>query len=348
MAGSFDHPTEELQAARQDLKDLVTTLYRRLDELEEVEDDFELDPDKNIIDNFTFKQKMRCEPCKIQFDAWSEIDLHNATHHAHQPGDQRCCTVCGAAFESWQERDTHMLMQHPLDSNTTPAPTVPGKINAMWCCSLCSDSKHYVDQDHWRKHFKYFHTKYMGNRINNWMVTQCDIKGRGIVYDANAKLECTLCEKIFPYNPDIFNFDLAHGYLKCHVESVRQFLKQKKELPVKFLKIVNLEFEISGLFHPHELQSSCCCRALGCEFCGLHKSMLNKFPEGSVVWCNVCESNFKWKNVESGIQHVNSGEHYKKLCNYVSKTGVFPAFGELFKKQGQFIESISTSRRVVQ
>jgi hypothetical protein len=73
--------------------------------------------------------------------------------------------------------------------------------------------------------------------------------------------------------------------------------------------------------------------------------MVNKFPEGSVVWCNICESNFSWTNVEVGGNHVKSAGHYKSLCSYVIQHGCEPPFNVMFKKQGQFIESVSSSRR---
>ena len=338
------YTSEDVNAARSELRNLVTTLFNKLEQLEEVEDDFELDPDKNVIDNFNCKKEMKCAKCNTQFSSWEEIDVHNRTHHENELGDPRVCDICNKRFADWQQRNNHMLLQHPIDSRfiAAPAPAVQNN-KALWCCSMCS-GQHFLDQDHWKKHYDSFHAKFMGRRTFNWMITVCDIKGRGIVNDPNAVLLCTLCDIKFSYSPDVFNFDL-HAKSNLHIEKVKEFVAEKKCLPMKFLAITNLEYEITGLFHPHELQSSCCCRVFACEFCGLHKSMVNKFPDGAVVWCNVCECNVRWTNIEVGSNHVKSAGHYKSLCSYVVQHGFVPPFNAMFKKQGQFIESVSSSRR---
>ena len=341
---SLNHATDDINAARDELRSLVTSLFNKLDQLKEIEDDFELDPDKNIIENFNCKRQMKCEKCSTQFSSWSEIESHNSTHHENEVGDPRVCNICNTTFTDWQERNNHMLLQHPIDSRFTaaPAPAVQNS-TALWCCSMCS-SQHFLDQNHWKNHYNSFHAKYMGHKTYNWMVTVCDIKGRGIVNDSSAALLCTLCDVQFPYAPDIFNFEF-HAKSALHIEKVKEFVIQKKRLPMKFLRITNLKYEITGLFHPHELQSSCCCRNLACQFCGFHKSMINKFPDGSAVWCNICESNVSWTNIEVGSEHVKSTEHYNNVCSYVVQHGFIPVFNAMFKKQGQFIESVSSSRR---
>ena len=341
---NFEHVNEDLRTAREELKSLVTTLFERLDQLEEVEDIIELDPDRNIIENFNCKRQMKCQKCNIQYSSWDEIDRHNNTHHENSVGDPRVCDICETTFADWQERNNHMLLQHPIDSRFTAAPVSNvNNTKALWCCSMCS-SQHFLDEEHWKKHYDSYHARFMGKNTYNWMVTVCDIKGRGIVNDPNAELLCTLCNIKLSYSPDIFDFD-KHAKTSLHIDKVKEFVSQNERLPVKFLKITNLSFEITGLFHPHELQSSCCCRVFACEFCGFHKSMVNKFPNGSVVWCHICETNVSWTNIESGSLHVKSAEHYKKLCHYVFKNGFEPPFNVMFKKQGQFIESVSSIRR---
>ncbi|KAL5259568.1 hypothetical protein ACHWQZ_G009873 [Mnemiopsis leidyi] len=86
---NFEHVNEDLRTAREELKSLVTTLFERLDQLEEVEDIIELDPDRNIIENFNCKRQMKCQKCNIQYSSWDEIDRHNNTHHENSVGDPR-------------------------------------------------------------------------------------------------------------------------------------------------------------------------------------------------------------------------------------------------------------------
>lgn len=335
----------ELAAARQELKDLVSSLYDKLDQITEVEDEFELDPNQNIIDNFNSKLQMKCGKCEMQFHKWADIDQHERTHHGPGAGDSRRCEVCDMAFSDWQERDTHMLLLHSIDSSCSAHPQLVSINTALWCCSLCS--QHFVDPEHWEKHYGSFHALFMGKRTYSWMVTICDIKGRGIVGASDhCTLLCVLCYEEISYSPDAFHFDTAHGKSQGHIQKVKDFVSETNHLPIKFLKLIGMEQEVPGLFHPHELQSSCCCRTLACEFCGTHKSLSTKFPDGSVVYCNVCEANFKWVTIESGIKHVRSKAHYKALCQYVIRTGVAPAFNMMFKKQGLFIETISYSSRV--
>ena len=342
--GDADMGDTELVEAKQELKGLIDLLYRKVDSVTETEDDFELNPHQNIIDNFAQRNAMSCPKCEILFNDWHELDTHNSMHHEHAAGNPRICDVCQKVFANWQERDTHVLVQHPIDSRTFQAgPTMP--IKTLLCCSICC--KHFVDEDHWQKHYQITHASYMGWRHFNWMFTVCDIKGRGIVNDDKAVLLCNLCDVDFPYNPDIFHFDSGHGKTRAHKTAVKNYIKEKNRLPVKFLKIVNCRYEVTGMFHPHELQSSCCCRVLACEFCGMHKAMVTKHPDGVVMLCTVCNSNIKWDNIHSGIEHVKSDEHFNKLCAFVSthNDGMQPEFNAMFKKQGQSISAVSFSRR---
>lgn len=341
----MEYPMEDVQLARDELKTLLSTLFARLDGLEEADDDFELEPNKNIIENFNCKRQMRCEKCCSQFDNWEEIDQHNNTHHSHEIGNSQMCTICDITFDCWQERHNHMLTKHPVESGLTGKLTVISRETsnkAMWCCALCI-SQHFLDQEHWVKHHENFHSKYMGQKPYNWMWTLCDIKGRGIVNDKDALVHCSLCKVEFSYNPDVFNFDF-HAKSDLHIRKVKEFITENNRLPMKFLKITNTAYEIAGLFHPHELQSSCCCRDFACDFCGLQKSMVCKFRDGSIVWCTVCDINVKWTNLEAGIEHVKSEKHQQKLCSHMMQHGFAPAFFLMFKKQeGQFIESVSFS-----
>ena len=74
--------------------------------------------------------------------------------------------------------------------------------------------------------------------------------------------------------------------------------------------------------------------------------MVSKFPDNSVVMCNICETNFKWANVESGMAHVQSRDHASAEVKYAGKHGMIPPMFDMFKKSfGNFIEPVKFQTR---
>ena len=126
----------DLLKAKEELKSRIDLLYGKIESLIETEDDFQLEPHQNIIENFSQRNNMACKECEAMFTSWEELDLHNSVHHAHNPADPRTRGICKAVFSSWQEKDTHVLVVHPLDTRTFQ-PTLPHiQVSTLLCCDV--------------------------------------------------------------------------------------------------------------------------------------------------------------------------------------------------------------------
>eukprot|EP00116_Pleurobrachia_bachei_P005680 sb/3465942/ len=318
--------TPDLINARNELKQLIWRLYTRLDQLGDAEDEFQIDPEQNIADNFICKRRMRCEKCKIQFQSWSDFDTHQAESH-----DKRLeCQECELDCKSLVDKANHDLLEHPVSAaNNTPLSTSK-YADGIICCSLCR--RHFSDIQGWQRHYQDTHATKTGAMLFDWMVEKCDNKGSTC---PDKKLLCLLCQTEIPFIADVFNFFVAHGQSPKHKKLVAEHYKNHGTLPDKFLK----GLRSGNLYHPHQIQSSCCCKTPNCEYCPIHKSCLTKFNRNSHVTCKFCDVSFLWTSYKSALEHMASPVHCQMLDRYILAHGITIQFHWLFKPKTVFKET---------
>ena len=331
-------PQHDLKSMKLKLKEALYQVYLDVDSLTELENAELIEPHAVIITNFREKNKYCCDFCDTDFVTLADLSEHNDLEHpAIVHSDARRCYVCEVNFRNWESRNSHMRKKH-YDTYIHESQRY---LDDLICCSWCRN--HFKDLDEWKSHWTTYHNKKFYPNAS-WMNVPCDKKGMNIVSVGVCEVYCILCSTSFSLDCNTSRFETTHGKSPIHKNAVKQYIVKHDQIPDKFLQVVDMHgFQVPGKFHPHEIQSSCCCRIYNCQFCTRHQSLMTKFRQNAIVLCTICNKNIQWvqEDVDSPAEHIMSAYHQQRLKEYMMQHGYQPEFMDIFKDVGHVIPTVS-------